>query len=49
MCATASGFAQASSEKHGDYGMRESFKAEPELTLNASGTCQACAQEPQQS
>ena len=35
--------------KHGDYGMRDVFKSEPELTLNADGTCQGCAQDRQHS
>lgn len=29
--------------KHGDYGMRNAFKDEPELKLNQSGLCENCA------
>ena len=28
--------------KHGDYGMRDSFKEEKELILNQSGLCEDC-------
>ena len=31
--------------KYGDYGMRESFKTESELALDADGLCEDCARE----
>lgn len=31
--------------KHGDYGMRNSFRDEEELFLNEAGLCNACAQQ----
>ncbi len=31
--------------KHGDYGMRDVFKDEPELILNQEGLCEECVNE----